>query len=84
MVFFARNTQSAEEAVTLARQINCDLWVGSDCMSEQEHKFLIGNGLRVTRFSFPVEDASREILDNALATIREHHPEAIIWVSPLA
>ena len=38
----------------------------------------------MTRFSYPLAGAEPEVVAEALATIREHHPGETIWVQHVA
>ncbi len=80
MVYLVIDPRSAHEAVELARQTGCAVWVGSDAMSEQEHLTYARAGMKLTRFAFPLAGATSEEIEDALSTVREHHPNEIVWV----
>jgi hypothetical protein len=80
MVYLALEPQAAVEAIRFANDTGCDVWVGSDAITPEEHKRFTLEGTKVTRFSYPLANASPEVIDDALGTIEEHHPGEIIWV----
>src|SRR6266498_1730357 len=80
MVYLALEPKAASEAIRIATSTGWSVWVGSDAITEEEHKRLYSAGVSVTRFSYPLSDATREVIDDALETIGEHHPSEIIWV----
>ena len=49
-------------------------------LTQEEHHRLCNTGLRVTRFSYPLAEATVEVIADALVTVGEHHPSEIIWV----
>ena len=80
MVFVSLDRASALEAIALARTHGHFVWVGSDAISEVEHRSLCDEGVRITRFDYPLDTAEAAELEDALATVMEHHPEEILWV----
>ena len=82
-VYLALEPAAAREAIHLARQTGCVVWVGSDGITAEEHNTLTAEGLNVTRFCYTLSDATFEEIEDALSTVREHHPRAIIWVQSL-
>jgi hypothetical protein len=49
-------------------------------MTPAEHQQFIAEGVKLTRFSYPLLGASPSQVQDAVATIREHHPGQTIWV----
>jgi len=80
MVYLALEPKAASEAIRLATSAGWSVWVGSDAITQEEHYRLCGTGLSVTRFSYPLAEATPEVIADALETIGEHHPGEIIWV----
>jgi hypothetical protein len=80
MVFLAIEPKAASEAINFALKAGWIVWVGSDAITTEEHKRLTSAGANVTRFSYPLSNATPEWVDSSLATIREHHPGEIVWV----
>jgi hypothetical protein len=80
MVCFAREPKAASEAIRLATSIGWSVWLGSDAITQEEHYRLCSTGLRITRFAYPLAEATPEVIDESLGEIEEHHPNEIIWV----
>jgi hypothetical protein len=79
VVFLALSHESALEAIALARGGGHHVWVGADVMSQEEHSAQVKEGVKITRFGHPVGSGAAAI-DEAVATIREHHPSETVWV----
>jgi hypothetical protein len=78
MVLLAITTTGLEDALRLATDPAASVWCGADAISEAEYQ---ARGIpRLSRFIYPLQGASREVLEDALDTIREHHPGEIVWV----
>jgi hypothetical protein len=54
-----------------------DVWCGADAISESAYE-AIPVGDRPTRFIYDLGD--RFLLDDAVGTMREHHPGHGIWI----
>jgi hypothetical protein len=80
VVFLALDAKSAAEAIDIARQNDAAVWVGSDAKPHEEHYRIAAEGVNLTRFSYPLAGADRSVLEEALATILEHHPGETVWV----
>jgi hypothetical protein len=80
MVYLALDRSSALGAIAFARAGGNSVWVGSDAISEQEHRRFVSEGVKLTRFIYPLAGAQPSVVEDALATIEEHHPGEIIWV----
>ncbi len=80
MVYLALEPMASVEAIDIARKTGCAVWVGSDAITEEEHKRLTRDGVNFTRFAYPLAHASGDDIADALATVREHHPHEIIWI----
>ena len=78
MVFLALSRESALQAIAVANAGGHHVWVGANALSQDEHQAHVARGVRLTRFSHSLTD--RDAVDEAVATIREHHPSDIIWV----
>jgi len=79
VVFLAISRESALEAIALAKSGGHHVWVGSNALSQDEHQAQLAKGVRLTRFSYSLM-AGSDTIDEAVATIREHHPADTIWV----
>lgn len=80
MVYFALEPAAAHEAIALARQGGCSVWVGSDALTLDEFQGLVAEGVKLTRFSHPLSGASPEAVDSAVSIIEEHHPNEVVWI----
>jgi hypothetical protein len=80
MVYLALEPRAASEAIRHAIDAGWFVWMGSDAISPEEHKRLSLNGAKLTRFSYPLANASPDDIASALGTIEEHHPGEIVWV----
>jgi hypothetical protein len=79
VVFLALTREAALEAIALAKAGGHHVWVGTDVLSQAEHSAQVDKGVKLTRFSFALS-ADSDTVDDAVATIREHHPSESIWV----
>jgi len=80
MVFLVIDPASVPEAMALAKQLGCAIWVGSDGVTEDEYRRYGASGIKISRFIYPLANADELILSDARQTIGEHHPSEIIWV----
>jgi len=80
MVYLALDRSSALEAIASAKSGGYSVWVGSDAISEQEHRRFGSEGVNLTRFIYPLNGVDASVVDEALATVEEHHPGETIWV----
>jgi hypothetical protein len=80
MVFLSLDRSSALEAIALAKVSGHSVWVGSDAISEAEHQAFGEQGVKLTRFVFPLEGVDSTRVQDALATVTEHHPGEVVWV----
>jgi hypothetical protein len=79
VVFLALSRESTLEAIALANTGGHAVWVGPDTLSHDEHLAQVAKGVRVTRFTFEL-GVGADAIEDAVATIREHHPSETIWV----
>ncbi|RQP24221.1 hypothetical protein DZC73_12955 [Albitalea terrae] len=75
MVFLAITSAGLAEALRQAADSHT-VWCGSDAISEAGWASLGAPDL--SRFTYPLGD--RELLEDAITTIKEHHPGQTIWV----
>ena len=80
MVFILLDRAALQEALDLAMRLEAHVWLGAESLTEQEHKAFCSSGHRITRFSYELSGAGREVVEDALSTVREHHPGEIMWV----
>ena len=80
MVYLALEPKAASEAIRVALKTGDSVWLGSDAITPEEHKRLILEGAKITRFSTPLTNATPQMIAGALGTIEEHHVGEIVWV----
>lgn len=80
MVYLALDRQSALEAIRVAEDGRHSVWVGSDAISDEEHRLFGAEGVSVTRFNYPLTGVQLSVVEEAVATVQEHHPGEVIWV----
>ncbi len=76
MVYLAITPAGLAEALRAAPSPS-NVWCGADAISEKAYE-AIPVGDRPTRFIYDLGD--RFLLDDAVGTIREHHPGQGIWI----
>jgi hypothetical protein len=76
MVYLAITPAGRAEAMRAAPSPST-VWCGADAISEEAYE-AIPVGDRPTRFIYNLGD--RFLLDDAVGTIREHHPGQAIWI----
>jgi hypothetical protein len=84
MVYLALNRNSALAAIGAARVGGDAVWVGSDSLSAEEHHRFGSEGVNVTMFNHALSGVDAAVLEDALASIAEHHPGEVIWVQHAA
>ncbi len=80
MVLFPLDSAAAREALELGKRLGCAVWLGSDAVTDAEYDRYGREGVKVSRFIYPLIDAPRDVVDEALETIVEHHPGETVWV----
>ena len=83
MVFLVLKPESMSNTVRFAKQSGDSVGVGSDAVTSEEHYDLVRDGVKVTRFSYPLANGTADVVADALATIKEHHPSEIIWIQQI-
>lgn len=78
MVLLALTTIGLEDALRLASEKGASVWCGSDAISEAQYQERSISGL--SRFAYPLQGESSDVLRGALETIEEHHPGETVWV----
>jgi hypothetical protein len=76
-VFLAISPTGLKEAIELASTTKATVWCGSDAISETEYQLL--RNPSVSRFIYPLQGQSADVLQGAIYTIEDHHPGATIW-----
>jgi hypothetical protein len=75
-IYLAITKSGLEKALQAGVKTGATVWCGANTMSEGEFESHSGSAL--SRFTYPIDDEGD--LAEALATIKEHHPGAVIWV----
>jgi hypothetical protein len=84
MVYLALDRRSALEAIRAAKAGGHSVWVGADAISEEEHHRFGSDGVSITRFNYSLTGIEVSALEEAIATVQEHHPSEVIWVQHVA
>jgi hypothetical protein len=79
MVLLVLDRSAAEEGFALAKKIGCPIWLGADAVAESDYRRYCADGIKPSRFDYSLSARDPEILEDALATIEEHHPRDVIW-----
>jgi hypothetical protein len=77
-VFLVISPTGLKEAIQVASSTGSAIWCGSDAVSEGEFQALAGRS--ITRFIYPLQGKSADVINGAVSTIEEHHPGATVWV----
>lgn len=78
MVYLALTPQGLRDILHDAAAVDMPVWCGADALSEAEFESLErGN---ITRFNYSLADADMATVQDALATIAEHHPGERVWI----
>ena len=76
IVFLAISQKGFETALLMSIKSEIIIWCGSDAITEVEFKSY--SNQNITRFDYSLSD--NKTLEGAINTIKEHHPESVIWV----
>lgn len=79
MIFLAITPSGLADALRIAGTADA-VWCGSDAISEKEYEASTARDL--SRFIYELAD--RKLIDDAIATIEEHHPGQTIWIEAKA
>jgi hypothetical protein len=78
MVYLALTPEGLREILNASNAETIPVWCSADALSEAEFEQLErGN---VTRFSYSFADVDKATIQDALATIEEHHPGKRVWI----
>lgn len=78
--FLVLEPSAVSGALATAKLCNGHVWFGSNAASEQEYRRLVSQGHLVSRFSHAVTAEDESQVQEALETMREHHPNVVVWV----
>jgi hypothetical protein len=82
VVFLAITPFGLKDAMRDAARSGAAVWCGADAITEQDFTALMGKGL--TRFAYALGARDPLVLEGALDTIGQHHPDKIVWVEAAA
>jgi hypothetical protein len=81
MVFFALTRSGYEDFERhLGTDASVTLWVNKDVLSDIELKEVRTAGLPVTDFTRMIDILDGIALDEAVDTIKQHHPNECVWL----
>lgn len=80
MVFFVLSRKGFEDYLSFEEKLSAPLWISAGILSASELESLRCRGTDVTDFSYEIGLNENEVIDDAIETIREHHPDEAIWV----
>jgi hypothetical protein len=80
MVYLALNRNAALIILAAAVRGKDEVWIGSDAISQDEYQRFGSEGVKLSRFIYPLTGESDDVVQDALSTIEEHHPGEVIWV----
>jgi hypothetical protein len=80
VVLLVLEPDAVADALLVAQSANAAVWIGSDAMTHEEHFRRASGGLNISRFAYPLSGASPDVVEDAVATIAEHHPGETVWL----
>ena len=78
MVYLAITPQGLREILDALEAVKTPVWCSADALSEAEFQKLERG--KVTRFTCSLASADKATIQDALATIEEHHPGERVWI----
>jgi len=75
MIFLAITEKGLKEAIEMKKITSLHIWCGLDAMSEFNE---MEKG--ISKFDYHLKGEKKEIIEDALNTIKEHHPGEVIWI----
>ncbi|MFC5740810.1 hypothetical protein [Dyella tabacisoli] len=80
MVIFALTKHGLSEMFDLARGSKTAIWVNRGLLDELEMKELRTEGFDLTDFVHWIDPVDESAVEEATATIREHHPDQVLYI----
>lgn len=78
VVYLVLTPQGLQEILNALDAVKTSIWCSADALSEREFDNLErGN---VTRLHYSLADADKATMQDAIATIEEHHPGERVWI----
>lgn len=78
MVFLAITPRGLTDALRESANSGTAVWCGADAISEED--FAARKTGSLTRFTYELGERDPLVLEDALSTIKEHHPDEVVWV----
>jgi hypothetical protein len=78
MVYLALTPQGLRDILDASEAAKTPIWCSADALSEAEFEKLERG--KITRFTCSFADADTATIQDALATIEEHHPGERVWI----
>jgi hypothetical protein len=80
MVFFVISRKGFEDYLTIKEKLVAPLWISAEVISKSELESLRHSGADVTDFNYAIGLDENEVINDAIETIKEHHPGEVIWI----
>jgi hypothetical protein len=80
VVFFVLSRKGFEDYLAVKDKLVAPLWISAGVISQSELESLRYSGADVTDFNYAIDLSENEFIDDAIETIKEHHPGEVIWV----
>jgi len=78
VIFLATTHEGLLEAVTLAGPTHSPVWCGAGLADATDVDAMRRHGRALTVFAYALDSA--DAIEDALATIAEHHPGERVWI----
>lgn len=80
MVLFALTKHGLSEMFDLARGNKTPVWVNQGLLDATNLERLRAEGIDLTDFAYWVDPADESYVQEAVETIREHHPNQVLYI----
>ena len=80
MVYLVLSRRGYDQLVASGGLPSSPLWVSGGVLSADELSDLRSRGFDITDFHGQIDPANPEEVDEAVDTIRQHHPGQVVWV----
>lgn len=82
MVHFIVTRKGYEKLVARLGYTPSPVWFGFGVINDSERAALTKAGVDVSTFTTPFTGSDGSVFEDALHTIKEHHPGDTVWVEP--
>jgi hypothetical protein len=80
MAYLILTRPGYEEVVHQLQRVPSPVWVNKGVLSPEELAAIRAEGTAITDFTRFITPSSASAIEDAVATMREHHPSECIWV----